>query len=72
MNSATFPFEMIRTRLQTTAELIRQKILTKPYQGIYDCAKKIKTIEGYRAFWKGNFANICRVIPNEVFNFSMK
>lgn len=63
---------MIRTRLQTTTELIKQGILMKPYKGVFHCIKAIKKYEGFRAFWKGNFANILRVIPNETFNFFTK
>jgi solute carrier family 25 (adenine nucleotide translocator) protein 4/5/6/31 len=44
----------------------------KPYKGTFHCIKAIKKYEGYRAFWKGNFANILRVLPNETFNFFMK
>jgi len=40
--------------------------------GVLDCASRISREEGSRAFWKGNLANIFRVIPNETFNFFTK
>jgi hypothetical protein len=41
MNAITFPLEMVRTRMQTIPELLRQKILDVKYGGIFDCAKRI-------------------------------
>jgi solute carrier family 25 (adenine nucleotide translocator) protein 4/5/6/31 len=72
ISTLTFPFEMIRTRLQTTPELLRQGTLAYPYTSVKDCVSRIKVNEGIRAFWKGNFANVLRVIPNEAFNYCTK
>lgn len=72
LNTVTFPLEMVRTRLQTIPELLRQKSIPVEYSGIMDCVQRVKKHEGMRAFWKGNLANIMRVIPNETFNFFTK
>lgn len=72
MNSTTYPLEMIRTRMQTIPELIRQKRISTPYSSIFDCVSQIKKHEGIKAFWKGNFTNLLRMLPNESFNFFIK
>jgi hypothetical protein len=37
------PFSVLRFRLQTMPELLRQGTLNKPYEGFKDCAKRIFT-----------------------------
>lgn len=39
--SANNPFSVLRFRLQTMPELLRQGELITPYQGLFDCAKRI-------------------------------
>ena len=67
-----YPTEMVRTRLQTTGELFRQKKIDTFYAGIRDCTKRIYKYEGFRAFWKGNATSLLRHYPNEACNFISK
>ena len=39
--SANNPFSVLRFRLQTMPELLRQGELLTPYTGLLDCAKRI-------------------------------
>ena len=39
--TANSPFSVLRFRLQTMPELLRQKQLDKPYKGLFDCARRI-------------------------------
>jgi len=39
--SANNPFSVLRFRLQTMPELLRQGELLTPYSGLLDCAKRI-------------------------------
>ena len=56
--SLVTPIDMIKTRLQ---------VIRRPgqatYNGIFDCAHKIYTQEGMKAFWKGGVANKLRSSP---------
>ena len=66
------PFDLIRTRLQTMGELLRQNKLHHEYRGVFDCVRRIINSEGFIAFWKGNGANLLRFYPSETFNFLTK
>ncbi|CAG9795389.1 unnamed protein product [Diatraea saccharalis] len=52
------PMDVIKTRLQ----VVPKKGQTV-YNGIIDASKKIYTEEGFKAFWKGTLARICRSSP---------
>ena len=54
----TTPADVIKTRLQVVA---RQG--ESSYSGVLDCARKVYTEEGGRAFWKGAGARVCRSAP---------
>ncbi|KAI7864914.1 mitochondrial carrier domain-containing protein [Spinellus fusiger] len=55
---ATYPHEVIRTRLQNQAK--------KPfkYNGIFHALKVIAREEGFRGFYKGMSANLLRTVPS--------
>ena len=44
-------------------EMLKKGTLDKPYKGIGDCTSRIRSEEGIRAFWKGNFTNVLRYFP---------
>ena len=52
--------------------MLKKGTLEKPYKGIGNCAKRILTGEGPRAFWKGNFTNVLRYFPTQALNFAFK
>jgi solute carrier family 25 (adenine nucleotide translocator) protein 4/5/6/31 len=52
--------------------MIFNGIITKQYDGIIDCFKKTKNIEGSKALWKGNSITLLRYYPNELMNNSVK
>jgi solute carrier family 25 aspartate/glutamate transporter 12/13 len=52
------PADVIKTRLQVAARAGQTT-----YNGVIDCAKKIYVEEGFRAFWKGSVARMCRSSP---------
>ncbi|XP_063704479.1 calcium-binding mitochondrial carrier protein Aralar1 isoform X2 [Culicoides brevitarsis] len=56
--SLVTPADVIKTRLQVVA---RSGQTT--YNGVFDAARKIMKEEGFRAFWKGTVARVCRSSP---------
>jgi solute carrier family 25 (adenine nucleotide translocator) protein 4/5/6/31 len=70
--SLSSPFDLVRNRLQTMGELVRQRRISTPFEGVLDCGRRVVKMEGLRGFWKGNLANLMRFYPNETFNFVTK
>lgn len=62
--SLTNPLELIKTRLQTTKELVSAGKLRENYKGVIDCLKKVFKNEGLKCFWKGNAITLFRFYPN--------
>lgn len=56
-STATYPHEIIRTRLQI------QRTGAPRYEGVLDACRKIWREEGLRGFYRGLRVNILRVIP---------
>jgi len=52
--------------------MLKKGTLEKPYKGIGDCVSRIKSGEGVKAFWKGNFTNVLRYFPTQALNFAFK
>lgn len=72
--SKTFasPIEVIKMRIQNQDEMLKKGTLDKKYNGIMDCANRVKGGEGVKAFWKGNFTNVLRYFPTQALNFAFK
>jgi hypothetical protein len=64
MVSVNNPVELIKSRIQTMNQLIFNGMIAKQYDGIIDCMKKTRSIEGVQAFWKGNSITLLRYYPN--------
>ncbi|XP_023349419.1 calcium-binding mitochondrial carrier protein Aralar1 [Eurytemora carolleeae] len=56
--SLVTPADVIKTRLQVVARAGQTT-----YTGVMDAARKIYAEEGFRAFWKGSIARMCRSSP---------
>jgi len=56
--SLVTPADVIKTRLQVVARAGQTT-----YSGTLDAARKIYAEEGFRAFWKGAIARMCRSSP---------
>lgn len=52
--------------------MLKKGTLTHRYTGIGNCASRIQSEEGTRAFWKGNFTNVLRYFPTQALNFAFK
>lgn len=52
--------------------MLKKGTLDRPYKGIGECAGRIKSSEGVKAFWKGNFTNVLRYFPTQALNFAFK
>lgn len=60
------PLERIKLLLQTMEshqDVTSGKI--KPYAGIADCGRRVYNEQGFKAFWRGNFANCLRYAPQQ-------
>jgi len=66
------PIELIKLRIQNMDEMLKRGTLTKPYNGIIDCASRVVAEEGVAALWKGNFTNVLRYFPTQALNFAFK
>ncbi|XP_027020235.2 calcium-binding mitochondrial carrier protein Aralar1 [Tachysurus fulvidraco] len=56
--SLVTPADVIKTRLQVAARAGQTT-----YSGVIDCFRKIHREEGFKAFWKGAGARVCRSSP---------
>merc|ERR1712054_263336 len=69
----TAPIERVELLIQTqdANPLIRSGEVAR-YTGIVDCFSRIKSEQGFGAFWRGNFTNCIRYFPTQAFNLSFK
>ncbi|KAL4468856.1 hypothetical protein ABPG72_008783 [Tetrahymena utriculariae] len=63
------PLEVVKMRLQSQNEMIKQGYLQQRYRGIIDCSKRIVSEEGLKALWKGNFTHILISLMNNSLSF---
>lgn len=67
---ATYPHEVVRTRLQTQRRPLLQEfssdgmIKKRPPGGIIYTTKKLVRTEGWMALYKGLSINLIRTVPN--------
>ncbi|XP_046998422.1 ADP/ATP translocase 1-like [Schistocerca americana] len=65
------PMERVKLLLQVQTKL--KKIENKAnYRGVVDCFVRVFKEEGFLSYWRGNLANIVRVVPLQALNFSLK
>lgn len=71
--TATAPIERVKLIIQTqdaNPRIISGEI--KRYNGIVDCFSRVRSEQGFAAFWRGNLTNIIRYFPTQAFNFAFK
>lgn len=66
------PLETVRLRMQISDELLKHKIINKPYKSVYETYNRIKKEEGYKALYKGNLYNVLLYFPTQSVNFAVK
>jgi len=66
------PIERVKLLIQNQGELIKQRVLDKPYSGIANCTYRTYQSDGLVAFWRGNWASVIRYIPMQAMNFAFK
>merc|ERR1712190_80763 len=70
--TAAAPIERVKLLVQNQDEMIKQRTLDKPYNGVVDCTKRTIASEGVGSFWRGNLANVIRYFPTQALNFAFK
>jgi len=61
---ATYPHEVVRTRLQTQRRLLLPSGAPRKRSGIIRTTRKILHFEGWRGLYKGLSVNLIRTVPN--------
>jgi solute carrier family 25 (adenine nucleotide translocator) protein 4/5/6/31 len=70
--TAAAPIERVKLLVQNQGEMLKQGIITKPYNGVIDCTVQTFRNEGLLPFWRGNLANCIRYFPTQALNFAFK
>ncbi|CAK5046071.1 unnamed protein product [Meloidogyne enterolobii] len=69
--SAVAPMDRVKLVLQLQTITSRAEIAIchrQPYQGIFDCFRRLCAEQGFRSLWRGNSATVIRCIPNQALN----
>jgi len=61
---ATYPHEVVRTRLQTQRRLLLPSGVPRKRSGIINTTRKMIHFEGWRGLYKGLSVNLIRTVPN--------
>lgn len=61
---ATYPHEVLRTRLQMVQNAPRPGAEARHYTGFFQAIKVIARNEGFTGFYKGMGVNLVRTVPN--------
>jgi len=70
--TAAAPIERVKLMVQNQDEMLKSGRLSKPYNGVLDCGRRIVAEEGVLPFWRGNLANCLRYFPTQALNFAFK
>lgn len=69
--TAVAPIERVKLLLQVQ-HASKQIKVDQQYKGIIDCFVRIPKEQGFKAFWRGNLANVIRYFPTQALNFAFK
>ncbi|GJJ72752.1 solute carrier family 25 (mitochondrial adenine nucleotide translocator), member 4/5/6/31 [Entomortierella parvispora] len=67
--TAAAPIERVKLLLQNQGELLKAGRLSRPYNGITDCFRRVIAEEGVASLWRGNTVNVLRYFPTQGLNF---
>lgn len=71
--TATAPIERVKLIIQTQdANPMIKSGQVPRYTGIVNCFSRVRSEQGFKAFWRGNFTNVIRYFPTQAFNFAFK
>jgi len=70
--TAAAPIERVKLLIQNQDEMIKTGRLKEPYKGVVDCFSRVIHDEGFRALWRGNWANVLRYFPTQALNLAFK
>lgn len=70
--TAAAPIERVKLLVQNQGEMLKQGVISKPYNGVIDCTLQTFRNEGLFPFWRGNLANCIRYFPTQALNFAFK
>jgi len=71
--SLTAPIERVKLIIQT--QDANPKIVSGEvprYTGIVNCFSRVRSEQGFKAFWRGNFTNCIRYFPTQALNLASK
>jgi len=69
----TAPIERVKLLIQTQDANPRIRSGEVPrYTGIVNCFSRVRSEQGFAAFWRGNFTNVIRYFPTQAFNLAFK
>jgi solute carrier family 25 (adenine nucleotide translocator) protein 4/5/6/31 len=71
--TCTAPIERVKLLIQTqdaNPRVISGEV--QRYTGIVNCFSRVRSEQGFGAFWRGNFTNVIRYFPTQAFNFAFK
>lgn len=69
----TAPIERVKLIIQTQDANPRIQSGEVPrYTGIGNCFSRVRSEQGFKAFWAGNFTNCIRYFPTQAFNLAFK
>jgi solute carrier family 25 (adenine nucleotide translocator) protein 4/5/6/31 len=65
------PIERVKLLLQLQ-DSVKDLKPEQRYNGIVDCFQRVHAEQGFRSFWRGNWANVVRYFPTQALNFAFK
>lgn len=69
--TAVAPMDRIKTLLQVQSLNSSRSLTSAPYLGPWDCFRRIPQEQGMLSFWRGNGANVLRIVPNAAIKFTL-
>lgn len=68
----TNPIELVKSRIQTSPELLVKGSIKTPYVGAFNTLNRVITEEGFKGIWKGVGYFVMRTIPSNMGVFTIK